>query len=303
MPMPTPPKSAASRPKAGRGAKATTRPAVADIRRATNETLDAFHVARKAEARSLHDGLKQDAVERRQGVKATMDGFRKTREKAARRNDTERKKTVTRMVDGFSQVREDTARETVAKLQHNMQVLHRSVIEAKRDVDVQMKKFAAKRKAFAPVQARMLAKTHDTAAKSQTKIKRGITEDREQATLAVQSDLKHFAKGMRSDVATFRKSMRAEIGNGHAAPAAAGAKKPVTPARKTPAAKGKSATNGAEPPVAAKPAAAAKKPAAPAKAKPAPQVKAASKSVKPTVAKMTAVKSAPMKSKARPSKA
>ncbi len=306
MPMPTPPKSAAARSKPARGAKATTRSAVADIRRATHDTLDAFPVARKAEARSLHDGLKKDAMERRQAVKAMMDGFRKTREKATRQNDAERRKTVTRMMDGFGQVREDTARETVAKLQHNMQVLHRSVIEAKRDVEVQMKKIAAKRKAFAPVQARMLAKTHDVAAKAQAKIMQGLAEARELATDAVQSELKRFAKGMRHETEVFRKSMRAEIGNSQAAPAKGAAGKAAAPAKKASAANGKSPANGTKRPAAAKPAMAAKKPAATAKAKSAAQLKTAAtpaKSAKPAMAKMAAAKSAPAKFKARPSKA
>jgi hypothetical protein len=287
MPMPTPPKSAAARSKPARGAKATTRSAVADIRRTTHDTLDAFPVARKAEARSLHDGLKKGAMERKQSVKVMMEGFRKTREKATRQNDAERRKTVDRMMDGFSQVREETARETVAKLQHNMQVLHRSVIEAKRDVDVQMKKIADKRKAFAPAQARMLAKTHDVAAKAQAKIMHGLTEAREAATDAVQSDLKRFAKGMRAETAVFRNSMRAEIGNGHDAPA----KGEAGPARKA------SAANGARRSAASKPAMAAKT-----KAKPAAKAKSAAKPARSAMAKVTAAKSAPAKFKARPSK-
>ena len=218
----------------------STRSAVDEIRHSTDEVLNAFLKARQHQARNHRKELRAGDIARRNAMQTMMEAFRQTREETSRRY---------------------------------MKALHQSVMEAKQDVDANLRQIASKRRKFAAAQARFLAKTHECDARTRNEVMQDLAAAREHATHDVQDDLKRFAKALHSDVDRFRRNLREELGTDQRQPRKnLASKSSASTARKAAGSSG--SARGA-------------KPAATAKGKAAPAAKASAKSAK---AKLRAVK-------------
>ena len=157
----------------------STRSAVDEIRHSTDEVLNAFLKARQHQARNHRKELRAGDIARRNAMQTMMEAFRQTREETSRRY---------------------------------MKALHQSVMEAKQDVDANLRQIASKRRKFAAAQARFLAKTHECDARTRNEVMQDLAAAREHATHEVQDDLKRFAETLHSDVERFRRNLRKELG-------------------------------------------------------------------------------------------
>lgn len=247
--MPIRQKFATPRAAAGRGAKLSTRSAVNEIRHSTDELLNAFLTARRSQARICSKELHKGNMARAKAVQTMMDGFR--------------------------QVREETSREMTAELGRYMKALHESVVEARQDVDAQLRQMAAKRRRFAAVQAQFLARTRERHSSTGNAFMNDLTDARENATQEVQDELKRFAETLRNDVGMFRQNLREELGTDQRHPRKDFASKSSASTERKATGSPKSAKGA--------------KSAAMAKGKAAPVAKASAKSAK---AKLHAIKTA-----------